>query len=90
METIAQKTKRIIAELLGADEAALTTGTNLKKDLGADSLDIVELVSVLEKEFNVSVPDDKIEYLRTVGDFINHFERTRRVEVPVYYELRAA
>jgi len=77
METIAQKTKRIIADTLGVDQHLLTYDTNLKSDLGADSLDILEVITTLEDEFHVSVADERMEHMKSVGDLIKYFEQTK-------------
>jgi acyl carrier protein len=49
----------------------------LSKDLGADSLDVVDTVMILEKEFKTSIPDEKVEHMRKVGHFIDYFEKTK-------------
>lgn len=77
METIAQKTKMIISETLGVDLDKLTNETDFIKDLGADSLDVVEMVSILEKHFNISVPDEKVQQCKNVGHYIEYFEQAR-------------
>ena len=84
METVAQKTKRIIADALGVNQHLLTYDTNLKNDLGADSLDILETITLLEKEFGVSISDEKIERMKCVGDLIKYFEETKIA--PFYHE----
>ena len=77
METIAEKTQRIIADTLGVEKNVLTRDTDLHKDLGADSLDVVDTVMILEKEFKTSIPDEKVERMRKVGHFIDYFEITK-------------
>jgi acyl carrier protein len=62
------KVKDIIANELGVEREKLTDGASFIDDLGADSLDIVELVMEFEKEFNIEIPDEDAEKLRTVGD----------------------
>ena len=69
-----EKVKKIIAAQLGAEEAALTPETALEEDLGADSLDAVELLVAFEEEFGISVPDEDILALRTVGDIAEYIE----------------
>ena len=69
-----ERVKKIIAAQLGADAAALTPETDIEEDLGADSLDAVELIVAFEEEFGVSVPDDDILVLRTVGDIAEYIE----------------
>lgn len=64
------KVKEIIAEQLGIDANTITENSKVIADLGADSLDIVELVMALEDEFGVSVDEDKVQSLVTVGDIV--------------------
>lgn len=64
------KVKDIIEKELGVEREKLTDGASFIEDLGADSLDIVELVMEFEKEFNIDIPDEDAEKLRTVGDAI--------------------
>ncbi|GAB5390260.1 MAG: acyl carrier protein [Alphaproteobacteria bacterium] len=71
MSDIADKVKKIVIEHLGADEAAVTKEASFIDDLGADSLDTVELVMNFEEEFGIEIPDDAAEKIVTVGDAIN-------------------
>jgi acyl carrier protein len=64
----AEKVKDIIEKELGVEREKLTDSANFIEDLGADSLDIVELVMEFEKEFNIDIPDEDAEKLKTVGD----------------------
>jgi len=64
----AEKVKDIIEKELGVEREKLTNDANFIEDLGADSLDIVELVMEFEKEFNIDIPDEDAEKLKTVGD----------------------
>jgi acyl carrier protein len=66
------KVKDIIEKELGVEREKLTNEASFIEDLGADSLDIVELVMEFEKEFNIDIPDEDAEKLRTVGDAINY------------------
>jgi len=68
MSDIVDKVKDIIAEELGVEKDKLTDGASFMEDLGADSLDQVELVMAFEKEFDIDIPDEEAEKLRTVGD----------------------
>jgi len=77
METVAQKTKRIIADTLGVEQRMLTYDTDLKHDLGADSLDILEVITILEHEFGVTVTDERIQRMKRVGDLVKYFEETK-------------
>jgi acyl carrier protein len=65
-----EKVKNIIVDELGVEREKLTAEASFIDDLGADSLDIVELVMEFEKEFNIDIPDEEAEKLRTVGDAI--------------------
>ena len=71
MSDIADRVKKIVVEHLGVDEGKVTDGASFIDDLGADSLDTVELVMAFEEEFNVEIPDDAAEKIQTVGDAIN-------------------
>jgi len=74
MSTIAEKVKGIIVEKLGVEPSEVTTEASFTNDLGADSLDQVELIMEFEKEFNVSIPDDQAETITTVGQAISYLE----------------
>ena len=71
---VADKVKSIIVEQLGVDEEEVTPDASFVDDLGADSLDTVELVMAFEEEFNVEVPDEDAEKLQTVGDVVKYIE----------------
>lgn len=73
-ENIAEKVTEIIVEQLGVSADQVKTESNLIEDLGADSLDAVELVMAVEEEFGIEVPDEEAEKLRSVGDIISHVE----------------
>tara|TARA_Y100001968_G_C19284868_1_gene681129 strand:+ start:692 stop:922 length:231 start_codon:yes stop_codon:yes gene_type:complete len=68
------KVKAIIVDKLGVDESEVTETASFTDDLGADSLDTVELIMEFEKEFDIQIPDDKAEKIVTVGDAINFIE----------------
>jgi len=74
MSEIAQKVTAIIVDKLGVDEAEVTPEASFTNDLGADSLDTVELIMEFEKEFNISIPDDQAENIGTVGQAIKYLE----------------
>ena len=74
MSDIATKVKNIIVEKLGVEEAEVTPEASFTNDLGADSLDTVELIMEFEKEFNIAIPDDQAEKIATVGDAISYIE----------------
>ena len=69
--TTFDKVKAIVVEQLGVDESEVTIDSTFIDDLGADSLDIVELVMAFEEEFKVEIPDDAAEKIQTVGDAVN-------------------
>jgi len=74
MSEVAEKVKAIIVDKLGVDESEVTLEASFTGDLGADSLDTVELIMELEKEFGLSIPDEEAEKISTVGDAIKHLE----------------
>ncbi len=71
MSDIADRVKKIVVEHLGVDESKVTEASSFIDDLGADSLDTVELVMAFEEEFNVEIPDDAAEKIQTVGDAVS-------------------
>ncbi|GEO98224.1 MULTISPECIES: acyl carrier protein [Methylobacterium] len=75
MSDIAERVKKIVVEHLGVEPEKVTEGANFIDDLGADSLDTVELVMAFEEEFNVEIPDDAAETIQTVGDAIKFLEK---------------
>ena len=75
MSDIAERVKKIVIEHLGVESEKVTEGANFIDDLGADSLDTVELVMAFEEEFNVEIPDDAAETIVTVGDAIKFLEK---------------
>ncbi len=78
MSEITNKVKAIIVDKLGVDESEVTPQASFTNDLGADSLDTVELIMELEKEFNVQIPDDQAEKIATVGDAIAFIENATK------------
>jgi acyl carrier protein len=74
MSEITEKVKAIIIDKLGVEESEVTPEASFTNDLGADSLDTVELIMEFEKEFNVSIPDDQAENIGTVGQAISYLE----------------
>lgn len=67
-----ERVKAVIVDQLGADESTVTLEASFVDDLGADSLDIVELIMGLETEFDLEIPDEEAEKIRTVGDAVNY------------------
>ena len=78
MSEIESKVKAIIVDKLGVDEADVKAEASFTNDLGADSLDTVELIFVFEKDFCFSIPDDKAENIGTVGDAIAYIEENAK------------
>ena len=74
MSEIAEREKAIIVDKLSVEESEVTNEASFTNDLGADSLDTVELIMEFEKEFNISIPDDQAEKITTVGDAIKYVE----------------
>lgn len=75
MSDIAAKVKAIIVDKLGVDQAEVTPEASFTNDLGADSLDTVELIMEFEKEFGIAIPDDQAENISTVGEAIAYIEK---------------
>jgi len=78
MSDIATRVKEIIVDKLGVDESEVTPEASFTNDLGADSLDTVELIMESEKEFNIGIPDDQAETIGTVGDAIKYIEENAK------------
>ena len=78
MSDIATRVKEIIVAKMGVDESEVTPEASLKNDLGADSLDAVELIMEFEKEFNIAIPDDQAENISTVGEAIKYIEENAK------------
>ena len=69
-----EKIKQMLAEQLDADEDEMNMDTNIATDLGADSLDVVQLLSEIEDEFDIEIPDEEIENIRTIGDLTEYIQ----------------
>ena len=78
MSDIATRVKAIIVDKLGVDEKEVVKEASFTNDLGADSLDTVELIMEFEKEFNIAIPDDQAEKIATVGDAITYIENNHK------------
>lgn len=74
MSDVAEKVKKIVVEHLGVDEDKVTDGASFIDDLGADSLDTVELVMAFEEDFGIEIPDDAAEKIQTVQDAIDYIQ----------------
>jgi acyl carrier protein len=79
LKEITEKVKQIISEQLGVEEAEVTPTASFIDDLGADSLDTVELVMALEENFDIEIPDDAAEKIRTVQDAIDYIDKHSKV-----------
>ena len=78
MSEIAERVKNIIVDKLGVEASEVTPEASFTNDLGADSLDTVELIMEFEKEFSVSIPDDQAENIQTVGQAITYLEENAK------------
>ncbi len=78
MSDVAAKVKAIIVDKLGVDENEVVNDASFTNDLGADSLDTVELIMEFEKEFDLAIPDDEAEKISTVGEAIEHIEKAAK------------
>jgi acyl carrier protein len=74
MSEVKQKVTAIIVDKLSVDESEVTSEASFTNDLGADSLDTVELIMEFEREFNISIPDDQAEKIATVGQAVSYIE----------------
>jgi acyl carrier protein len=74
MAAVDEKVKQIIVEQLQVDEAEVTPGASFQEDLGADSLDVVELVMQFEEAFDIQIPDEDAEKIKTVNDAVDYIE----------------
>ena len=75
MSDVKSKVVSIIVDKLGVEESEVTNEASFTNDLGADSLDTVELIMEFEKEFNIAIPDDQAETIQTVGDAVSYIEK---------------
>ncbi len=77
MSEIADKVKQIIVDKLGVDESEISHESSFTNDLGADSLDTVELIMEFEKEFDIAIPDEEAEKIQTVGMAVDYLEKAK-------------
>ena len=68
------KVKELIVDQLGVEEDIVTSDANIQDDLGADSLDIVDIIQTIEDEYDLSIPDEAVESIKTVGDIVAYIE----------------
>ncbi|HLW38863.1 MAG TPA: acyl carrier protein [Brumimicrobium sp.] len=78
MSNIKSRVVSIIIDKLGVEEAEVTSEASFTNDLGADSLDTVELIMEFEKEFNIAIPDDQAENIQTVGQAVSYIEENAK------------
>lgn len=76
-QTVFERVKKVIVEQLSVDEAEVTATANFTQDLGADSLDTVELVMAFEEEFGTEIPDEEAEKIQTVQDAVSYIEKNQ-------------
>ena len=69
--------KKILSEQFSVEEDSITANTNIAEDLGADSLDVVDILMSIEDEFEIEVPDEEIENIRTVGELVNYIKNNQ-------------
>lgn len=74
------KIKELIVEQLGVEEDVVTPEANIQDDLGADSLDVVDLIQTIEDEYDLSIPDEAVEDIKTVNDIVNYVEKNTDAE----------
>ena len=72
-----EQVKRVLAEQLGVDESVITLDSSFVDDLGADSLDVVELVMALQEKFEIEIPDEEAEKIQTIGDVVAYIEKAK-------------
>lgn len=77
MSDVKSRVISIIVDKLGVDEGEVTLEASFTNDLGADSLDTVELIMEFEKEFNIAIPDDQAENIQTVGEAVSYIEKNK-------------
>ena len=74
---VLEKVKKILSEQFSVEEASITANTNIAEDLGADSLDVVDILMSIEDEFEIEVPDEEIENIRTVGELVDYIKNNQ-------------
>ncbi|MBS1708486.1 MAG: acyl carrier protein [Armatimonadetes bacterium] len=74
-DNVFEKVKKVVCEELGVQESEVKPESSFTEDLGADSLDVVELVMALEEQFSTDIPDDDVANLKTVGDVVSYIEK---------------
>ncbi len=74
---VLEKVKKILSEQFSVEEDSIPANTNIAEDLGADSLDVVDILMSIEDEFEIEVPDEEIENIRTVGELVNYIKNNQ-------------
>ncbi len=74
-DNVFEKVKKVVCEELGVQDSEVKPESSFTEDLGADSLDVVELVMALEEQFSIEIPDDDVANLKTVGDVVSYIEK---------------
>ena len=75
---ILEKVKELVAEQLGIKKETIKENSNIVDDLGADSLDVIEMLMTLEDEYGITIPDDQISQVRTIGEIVNLIEKCKK------------
>lgn len=74
---VLEKVTKILSEQFSVDESSITANTNIAEDLGADSLDVVDILMSIEDEFEIEVPDEEVDNIRTVGELVNYIKKNK-------------
>lgn len=74
---VLEKVTKILSEQFSVDESSITANTNIAEDLGADSLDVVDILMSIEDEFEIEVPDEEVDNIRTVGELVNYIKNNK-------------
>ena len=74
---VLEKVRKILSEQFSVDESSITANTNIAEDLGADSLDVVDILMSIEDEFEIEVPDEEVDNIRTVGELVNYIKNNK-------------
>ena len=75
---ILEKVKELVAEQLGIKAESIKEDSNILEDLGADSLDVIEMLMTLEDEYGITIPDDQISQVKTIGEIVNLIEKCKK------------
>lgn len=75
---VLEKVKELVAEQLGVDKSTIAENSNIIEDLGADSLDVIEMLMTLEEEYEITIPDEKIGQIKTIGQIVELIESSEK------------